>query len=218
MSKKQHTSLRIVLLALTVLLPFQLAELRPVSAGMMGHGMTGPGMMGGFPPGSDAASLPELHSEGAQLLQAYCTQCHELPGPGLHTAEEWPAVVGRMNMRMQMMGHMGMTMGGMGMMGRIGAPSERELDAILSYLQQHAQKPIGPELRGALETKAGKAFQAICSQCHALPDPRQHSTQEWPAVVDRMKAHETALRKLVPDETETTQIIGFLRQYAQAAE
>src|SRR5512139_4352060 len=106
MSKKQHTSLRIVLFALTVLVPFQLAELTPVSAGMMG-----PGMMGGFPPGSDPASLPELHSEGAQLLQAYCAQCHELPGPGLHTADEWPAVVRRMNMRMQMRGHMGMTMG-----------------------------------------------------------------------------------------------------------
>lgn len=209
----QHTPLRIALLVLAVLFPFQLVE----SAGMMGPGMMGPGMMGSFPPASDPASLPEPHSEGARLLQVFCIQCHGLPGPGLHTVEEWPAVVGRMNLRMQMMGHMGMMMGGMGMMGRIEAPSERELDVILSYLQQHAQRPIGEELRGALETKAGHAFQSICAQCHALPDPKQHTAQEWPAVVDRMKVHETTLGKLVPDETETREIIGFLRQYALTA-
>jgi hypothetical protein len=123
-----------------------------------------------------------------------------------------------MNMRMQMMGHMGMMMGGMGMMGRISAPSKRELDVILSYLQQHAQRPIGQELWGALETRAGHAFQSFCSQCHALPDPKQHTAQEWPAVVARMKAHEATLGKFVPDETETREIIGFLRKYAQAAE
>lgn len=211
--RKQHTSLRIALLVLAALFPFQLVE----SAGMMGPGMMGPGMMGSFPPASDPASLPEFHSEGAQLLQVFCIQCHGLPGPGLHTVEEWPAVVGRMNMRMQMMGHMGMMMGGMGMMGRIEAPSERELDVILSYLQQHAQRPIGEELRGALETKVGHVFQSICAQCHALPDPKQHTAQEWPVVVGRMKVHETILGKLVPDETETREIIGFLRQYALAA-
>jgi hypothetical protein len=88
------------------------------------------------------------------------------------------------------------------MMGRIEVPSELELDMLLSYLQQHAQKPIGQELRGTLETKAGHAFQSIYSQCHAQPDPKQHSAREWPAVVGRMKAHETTLGKLVPDEAK----------------
>jgi hypothetical protein len=88
------------------------------------------------------------------------------------------------------------------MVGRIEIPSELELDMLLSYLQQHAQKPIGQELRGTLETKAGHAFQSICSQCHAQPDPKQHSAHEWPAVVGRMKAHETTLGKLVPDEAK----------------
>ncbi len=214
--KKHQTGLWIGLLVLALLLPFPFAQI-PVTAaemmgpGMMGSGMMGPGMMGTFPPGIDPALLPELHSEGAHLLQVFCTQCHGLPGPGMHTAEDWPAVVKRMNMRMQMMGRMGM------MTGRIEAPSERELDVILDYLQRHAQRPIGPELQGALETKAGRAFQSICSQCHALPDPKQHTAQEWPAVVDRMKGHETTLGKSVPGETETRAIIGFLRQYARAA-
>lgn len=44
------------------------------------------------------------------------------------------------------------------MMGRIEVPRELELDVLLSYLQQHAQKPIGQELRGALETRLGMHF------------------------------------------------------------
>lgn len=198
-------------ITLLILSPILSASLGVVEAGMMG-----PGMMGAFPPGIAPELLPEPGSEPARLVQEYCTQCHALPGPGLHTAEEWPSVVGRMNMRMQMMGNMRAMMGGMGMMGGIKAPSERELDLILAYLQQHAQKPLGQELQGALETKAGQVFQSICSQCHALPDPKQHTVEEWPAVVNRMKLHETTVGKFVPDAAETRQILDFLRRYAQA--
>ena len=47
-----------------------------------------------MPPGLVAPA--ELGSQGAQLLQRYCTQCHNLPGTGRHTAEEWPALLERM--------------------------------------------------------------------------------------------------------------------------
>lgn len=128
-------------------------------------------MMGAVPRGIDPALLPDSHSEGARLLVEFCTQCHALPGPGLHTAKEWPAVVGRMDVGMHVMGCVGMVLSGTGIMGRIDAPSGRELDAILAYLQRHAEKPVGPELRNILETKAGRALQPNCSQCHALPEP-----------------------------------------------
>lgn len=167
-------------------------------------------MMGGMlPSGIDPADLPEPHSPGARLLRRFCMQCHELPGPGLHTASEWPAVVDRMIWRMQMMGHGMMS----GMMG-IDAPSEAELRTIMAYLQKHAQKPLDPTKYPELEQPTGEAFRAVCSQCHALPDPEQHTAQEWPAVVTRMKRHMTATGKSVPDETTIQGIIAFLQQHS----
>lgn len=182
-----------------------------LAQGMMGPEMMGmhrnmmQRMMGGMlPPGIDPALLPEPHSAGAEIVKYYCTQCHNLPGPGLHTATEWPRVLGRMNMRMQMMG---------GMMG-VAAPNRVELDILLDYLRKHAQKPIDAAEYPDLNTPAGRAFSTTCVQCHALPDPRQHTGQEWPAVVDRMREHEATMGKIVPDETATAEIIDFLRRHA----
>lgn len=119
--------------------------------GMMGDGKTmdSDGMMGGggmkemmknmmsaqLPPGIDSNKLPEATSNGAQLLGHFCTQCHELPGPGMHSAEEWPRVVARMNRRMQMMSGQSM----MRMMPDIKAPSDNELQILVAYLQKHAK-------------------------------------------------------------------------------
>jgi len=97
------------------------------------------GMMGErMPPGIDPANLPDLQSEGALLIQRYCNQCHNLPSPGLHTAAEWPTVVARMNHRMQMMSGRGK----MWMMRDIKAPSQQELDTLLTYLQANALEVI----------------------------------------------------------------------------
>ncbi|TXH74122.1 hypothetical protein [Thiobacillus sp.] len=162
-------------------------------------------MMGGtLPPGMDPARLPESDSSGARLLQQFCMQCHNLPGPGLHTASEWPQVLGRMNMRMQMMG---------GMMG-VAAPDPVQLEILLGYLQRHAQKPIDAGEFPDLNTREGRAFSATCVQCHALPDPRQHIAREWPAVVGRMRSNMTAMGKIVPDETTTNEIVDFLQRHS----
>lgn len=94
------------------------------------------GMMGALlPPGIHPENLPDPQSAGAQLLARYCTQCHELPGPGMHTADQWPSVVDRMNQRMRMMSGRGM----MGMMHDIKAPSDNELQTLVRYLQTHAK-------------------------------------------------------------------------------
>ncbi|MFZ5615273.1 MAG: hypothetical protein ACOY4L_10705 [Pseudomonadota bacterium] len=164
---------------------------RADDATRLAQGMMGPGMMGdmhrnmmqrmmgsALPPGIDPALLPEPHSAGARILEYYCTQCHNLPGPGMHTATEWPRVLGRMNMRMQMMGD-----GMMGGMMGVAAPNRVELDILLDDLQKHAQKPIDAAEYPDLNAPAGQAFGTACVQCHALPDPRQHTGQEWPAVV-----------------------------------
>jgi cytochrome c5 len=171
------------------------------------------GMMGDvLPPGIDLALLPESQSQGALLLSRYCSQCHNLPGPGTHTAEEWPAVVERMNLRMQMMSGPDM----MGMM--VDSPDESELQAILRYLQEYAQKPIDEAQYDDLDTSAGRAFQSTCSLCHALPDPQQHTSEEWPAVVVRMKQNMVTQGKTVPDEATIGEIVEFLQRHAKRSE
>lgn len=173
-------------------------------------------MMGDvLPPGIDPAQLPAPTSKGARLLSRYCMQCHNLPGPGMHTAQEWPAVVARMNQRMQMMSGHGMM--GM-MMGHVGAPSASELQSILDYLQAHAQRPIDPNRYPELATAAGRAFQTTCARCHALPDPKQHSANEWPGVVVRMQQNMRTMAKPVPDEKTLGEITGFLQHNARQPE
>jgi mono/diheme cytochrome c family protein len=201
------------------LLPLYAGDSLSMMGGMMGgHGNMMQGMMGGMlPPGIDPADLPEPRSAGARLLKRYCAQCHNLPAPGMHTAEEWPPVVSRMNRRMQMMSG-GMMGGGMmrGMMG-IEAPTEAELRILIGYLQKHAQKPLDPEDYKDLDLSAGagKFFRVTCAQCHALPDPKQHTAQEWPAVVDRMKRNMVAMGKPVPNETTIEEIVAFLQQHGR---
>lgn len=164
-------------------------------------------MMGdSLPPGIEPVQLPELESRGASLLARYCSQCHGLPGPGLHTSSEWPAVISRMNARMQMMqGH--------GMMGGIAAPSAAALRILTEYLQRHAQRPFAAS-NVALNTPAGHIFQQTCSGCHALPDPSQHAPGEWPQVVARMRVHQQAMGKPVMRDQDQVAIVGLLKRLA----
>lgn len=170
-------------------------------------------MMGDvLPPGIAPALLPAPKSKGAKLLNRYCTQCHNLPGPGMHTAPEWPSVVARMNRRMQMMSGHGMM--GM-MMGRVEAPSGGELRELVAYLQKHAQAPIDTTQYPDLETPAGRSFQETCARCHALPDPKQHTRDDWPAVVARMKQNMVAMDKSVPKGQVMKEIVAFLQRHAK---
>jgi mono/diheme cytochrome c family protein len=42
-------------------------------------------------------------SRGENLFRENCAQCHALPAPSQHTADEWPAVVARMQQNIQAM-------------------------------------------------------------------------------------------------------------------
>jgi hypothetical protein len=176
------------------------ATMEGMCGGMM-EGMCG----GNMPHGISPDALPDPGSPGAKALTRYCIQCHGLPAPGMQTAKEWPAIVGRMNTRMQMMA---------GMVG-MKAPRPSDLDTILRYLEEHAQKPIDKTAYADLSTPSGRAFSEFCSQCHALPDPKQHTTQEWPGVVARMKGHMAIRSKAAPGEEQTKQIVGFLKRHAE---
>lgn len=166
-------------------------------------------MMGAqLPPGIDPGKLPDSTSNGARLLGHFCTQCHELPGPGMHTAQEWSGVVARMNLRMQMMS-------GRSMMHDIKAPSDSELKILVIYLQKYAQQAIDKTQYTDLNSPAGKSFSSTCSQCHALPDPKQHSAVEWPSVVKRMTRNMNAMGKTVPSRKILKTIVEYLQEHAK---
>jgi cytochrome c5 len=187
--------------------------------GMMMDGMRGGGMMdrnemkdmmqwmmpGTLPPGIKPENLPEPDSSGAKLLSRYCNQCHNLPSPAMHTAEEWPAVTRRMFARMSMMS---------GMMGTENPSSEEQL-LIISYLKAHSLKSVSPGVLPSPESKGAILFKETCSQCHALPDPSLHTAQEWSAVVERMRDNMRAMGRRVITDREKAEIVAYLSNYTR---
>jgi hypothetical protein len=94
-------------------------------------------MMGGVMPRSaDIQDLPEPASEGAKLLNRYCTQCHGLPTPDQHSAEGWFPVVERMRTRMRWMAMYSNI--------KFAEPTAAEIVVINQYLAEYARKPEPP--------------------------------------------------------------------------
>lgn len=188
-----------------------------VAEGMMGGGMMPQmmqGMWGGrLPPGIRPEDLPDPGSEGSALVSRYCTQCHNLPSPTIHTAEEWPAVAARMFGRMAMMAqrdhHRGM-MRGHGM-ASILAPAADEQQDLLAYLQQHALQPAKPDALGPQSTPGLALFRRTCTQCHALPDAALHGADEWPFVVERMRNNMERMGRPGISDQERDEIVGYLQ-------
>jgi len=67
---------------------------------------------------------PDADSASAKLYQAKCARCHNAPQPHAHTAQAWPAILQRMQMRM-------ITKGATPL-------NKDELSEVLDYLQRHA--------------------------------------------------------------------------------
>lgn len=167
------------------------------------------GMMSGtLPSGIQPGDLPDPESPGAKLTTTYCTQCHNLPSPGMHAAEEWSRIVGRMITRERMME------GRSGMMG-IMAPSPQEEEVLLEYLKTHAMKALVPGIVPTPNSPNASLFQQGCSLCHALPDPRLHTADEWPGVVERMRKNMEVMGKPVITDQERDGIVAYLRMNAR---
>ncbi len=191
---------------------------RDLGAGMRGraamsHGRGGFGQMRGMmqgmmpellPPGVTPENLPDPKSQGAKLLVRYCHQCHNLPSPSMHSAEEWPDIATRMFYRMEMMS---------GRMG-IESPTREDQVAIVNYLKTYALKPATSELP-APESPVAILFRQSCTQCHPLPDPKSQTAAEWPAIVERMKSNMEFWHKRVITDEEKKQILGYLEANAK---
>jgi hypothetical protein len=141
----------------------------------------------------------------------------DLPDPS--SGDRWKPTVVRMVWRMQGRGNMGELM--REMMADVRAPTNGEVTVLTDYLQKYAQQEIAPE-HPALKSTAGKMFAIACAQCHALPDPGQHTAREWPAVVERMRRHMRWANLVVgsPElrtvpELKTEEIVALLQRYAR---
>lgn len=159
-----------------------------------------------IPKGLSPEGLPEPDSRGATTLVLYCVQCHDLPSPTMHTAQEWESVVNRMEKEMQQRRG--------GVLIRVMMPPEKDWKILRSYLAKNAQKPLDKTNVSDLDSPQGQAFVTTCSQCHAAPDPLQHTPNEWARVVLRMKNNIVAAGKSLPDEQTVDMITEFLKTHS----
>ena len=81
----------------------------------------------------DPARYPEVNSPAGESFRRACGQCHTLPDPRRHTADEWPAVVARMQKNMEWMNRV---------VGSKPIPGEPQLkiDDINAFLMRHARR------------------------------------------------------------------------------
>ena len=155
------------------------------------------------PPGVTAADLPDPASQGATLVAQYCAQCHMLPSPSMHSATDWPGVVRRMWLRMEWLPP---TLG-------VQVPTLAERFAMLEYLVANALKVSGSTLPPG---RGRDDFSLVCSKCHALPDPRVHSAQDWPTVFARMERNMERMKVPALTGSQTTDILMYLQTVASA--
>jgi cytochrome c5 len=164
--------------------------------------------------------LPEPGSRGAGLLQVYCVQCHWLPTPQMHSAQEWKILVPRMLLRARTLRD---RMGGPLTEGLVGEivmtgletvelPSPEETDSMLAYLQRNAFPPADP---GELTEGPGRTiFIDKCSICHEVPSPKAHTPAGWDRVVATMRANMVKMDVEPLSDREVDLISGYLRERA----
>jgi hypothetical protein len=109
-----------------------------------------------------------------------------------------------------MMGH-GMRMG----MSRISSPSLDEEGAILDYLRANAFRSTTAEALPESTHPDAALFARMCSRCHALPDPTQHTSPEWSAVVARMRQNMRNMGVREITDEEASAIIGYFQRVAR---
>lgn len=126
-----------------------------------------------LPPAMSVVDLPGPGLRGAEFVVMYCTACHSLPSPALHSRTDWPSVLRRMWLRAE----------GLPERFRVPVPGVAERITILEYMLDNALQVSA----ATLPDRPGRdLFLATCAQCHDVPDPRQHSPEDWVAVVRRM--------------------------------
>jgi hypothetical protein len=134
-------------------------------------------------------------------VATYCGQCHELPSPQMHSATDWPSIARRMWLRMELLPPR----------LSVKVPTVAERFAILDYLTTNALKVSGATLPPGT---GREAFSQLCSRCHALPDPRVHSREDWATVFARMERNMERMKVPPPTREQATDILLYLQMVA----
>jgi hypothetical protein len=176
----------------------------------------------GLPPNSyRLADLPEPEARGALLQQVYCVQCHGVSSPRMHTSEEWPILIRRMNMRMRTLRDRlgGETIEGavdeMLMAGLQAAniPTAEDQDSLIAYFTRHGLPPAEPGEIG--NGPDDLLYMEYCSLCHEAPSRTAHGPEGAEALVYRMSAMMEMLDMVPPSEAEKQRLVRYLQAAAE---
>jgi len=161
-----------------------------------------------IPFGLTADKLPDSQSKSAALYAKYCSQCHNLPSPRMHSADEWPLRFEKMMDHARLMaGTSARLMAGAS--PAVKMPTFTEKEEIASYLGKNGfiELPANSPLLGEPQ-----AFNVLwfCSVCHAVPDPDQFPADEWSKIVDRMNGYRKKQGRDEMSNADRKAIINFL--------
>lgn len=184
--------------------------------------------------GISLAVLPEPDSEGAKIFTTYCTQCHVLQNPKMHSGREWKIVVERMAFRMwivqkiikDMKAKMKTSWEGSGMLKVIAEnkiktdeaiviPTDDEKLKIVQYLDKHGLEVFfsAKDLQ-AKNSKELKTYKKVCSQCHDLPNPKLFKANEWFEIINRLQIIAEGMETPVMSPDEEKEVLKFLQENA----
>ena len=102
-----------------------------------------------------------------------------------------------------------------GMMMQVNVPTSQEEEILMQYLKTHALQALASGTVPAPDTVGAALFQQTCSQCHALPDPKQHMAVERSVVVNRMRQNMKSMGRREITDQNSKDITAYLEQVAQ---
>ena len=85
----------------------------------------------------DPRRYPEVNRPSAEAFRLACNQCHVLPDPKRHTAQEWPVVVARMQENMEWMNRV---VGTQPALDRAAGEPQLKVDEINAFLRKYARR------------------------------------------------------------------------------
>ena len=175
----------------------------------------------GLPPTNVSRSgLPEPNSTGAGLLEVYCTQCHWLPTPQMHSSDEWDILLRRMLLRARLLDerlageHVPETLTMSGRYRLVPTPEHR--DSLRAYLKRNALPVVDPA--DLPSTEVASLFVERCSACHQTPSPAAHTASGWGPVVERMQSSMRLMEVDTLTRSERKEVLSFLEEHAAAGD
>ncbi|MDE2310516.1 MAG: hypothetical protein KGL01_06770 [Betaproteobacteria bacterium] len=158
-----------------------------------------------IPGGLTADQLPDPQNNGAVLFVAYCSQCHNLPSPRMHSTGDWPARFEKMMDHAVLMA---------GAAPDVKTPTAKEKEEIISYLEKNGFRGLPATAPLRVEPN-GFNVTWFCSVCHAVPDPDQFPAKEWGKIVDRMNGYRKKQGRRGMSNSDRKAVINFLTRERQ---